>query len=633
MEQKRRKGWIVGVVLISIMCAAMFILLIAVISETSDEGTPTMSVEEMSAHCYRSSDLFRAGIYYTDKALTTDPKETDYTTWKSYVNKADEYWGALEYELNLIEGYADTEGFQKSFADTELKSFNLLPIAYAIDSAQVLRAYNGAKAGSKLKAVAEFLGRDMKYARAALKVADGEITSESWNNYGDAAMQIEQGLRVAKTAGQGAALIVGAATGGAAVGAAAVLGDATLVVSGASLMWQATDDGAFIMMGDDYKSNEFVANLSKVSDFVAPITFVGDMLTMDFASESDKILAVLSVGETLRGLFQDGKIAGINLKGQNGTVTTMTPDELVDYRLAKENGQKLPGEIEALLKVLDGDKEEGLSEDDEQEPNEPKPNEPDPNEPQVALAEGVAQFVGTWTPKTGEGEELEGLIIIGKDGSVMNRIILEGELIDILEGEVMDTQLSNIEYKNGEYHIVYLMNRTITIGDDGNLHMHTTKEDLVNSLKGVYEGLFDDAQIRELADNQYDEVKTQIWIPAQDEEETPLEGTWKSVMKDEYVVTCYEGQTLEQTKSYAGNENIGVSSNSEVLIISDNGDYSYTYNEHTNKKGIEKQTLTGNGLEWSDEFSIQGLKPVIGADGHLYLPTSGGEGHNVFIKQ
>jgi len=279
-----------------------------------------MSVEEMSAHCYRSSDLFRAGIYYTDKALTTDPKEADYTTWKSYVEKADEYWGALEYELNLIEGYADTEGFQKSFADTELKSFNLLPIAYAIDSAQVLRAYNGAKAGSKLKSVAEFLGRDMKYASAALKVADGEITSESWNNYGDSAMHIEQGLRVAKTAGHGAALIVGAATGGTAVGAAAVLGDATLIVSGASLMWQATDDGAFIMMGDDYKSNEFMVNLSKASDFVAPITFVGDMLTMDISSGSDKILAVLSVGETLRGLFQDGKIAGINLKGQNGTV-------------------------------------------------------------------------------------------------------------------------------------------------------------------------------------------------------------------------------------------------------------------------------------------------------------------------
>ena len=42
------------------------------------------------------------------------------------------------------------------------------------------------------------------------------------------------------------------------------------------------DDGAFILMGDDYKSNEFVANLSNVSDFIAPIAFVGDMLTMDF---------------------------------------------------------------------------------------------------------------------------------------------------------------------------------------------------------------------------------------------------------------------------------------------------------------------------------------------------------------
>ena len=124
---------------------------------------------------------FCAGIYYTDKALTTDPQAVEYTTWIEYVDKACEYMDALDYELDLISGYAETEGFQKAFENTQPEKFSLIPTASALDSEEIIMTFDGAKAGEKLKAVADLLGKDMEYAYQALQVANGEITAESWN--------------------------------------------------------------------------------------------------------------------------------------------------------------------------------------------------------------------------------------------------------------------------------------------------------------------------------------------------------------------------------------------------------------------------------------------------------------------
>ncbi len=149
MNNKGSTGWIVGVVIASFICLIMLIMFIAVISDVGGSNEPSMSVDEMGAHCYRASELFRAGIYYTDKALTTDPQNTSYDEWKSYVDKAEEYWDALESELDLIEGYADTDGFQDAFEDTEIKASGfeklgniIVPTAYAYDSADIINTYD-----------------------------------------------------------------------------------------------------------------------------------------------------------------------------------------------------------------------------------------------------------------------------------------------------------------------------------------------------------------------------------------------------------------------------------------------------------------------------------------------------------
>lgn len=363
--KKKRVGWIVAVVIGLVITAFMLGIFVTALSENSEakKSDDTMNMDKLSAYCYRASDLYCAGIFYTEKALTMDPQENSYDAWIDNQKKAKDYWDALDGVIKRIVDYVDSNEFQEAYEDSlgdngfiDGLLSQVFSKAYAIDSSEIIKTFDSAKAGQKIKAVAELLASDMQYAYSAFKVANGEITAESWNDFGDTALRYEQAAQVMATAGKGAAVYVGAATGG----AATALGKTVLAVNGASAIWQAGDNVAFIAKGDNYKSSEFVINLNKVSDAVAPVAFVGDMLTMNFAGSEDKIMATLTVVDTIRGLLQDDKIAGIQLTDIGGSITTLTKEELLDYQAARENGQDLPKEIADLLATLYDEAEETI---------------------------------------------------------------------------------------------------------------------------------------------------------------------------------------------------------------------------------------------------------------------------------
>ncbi len=311
------------------------------------------SAERVTAYSWRASELFCAGVYYTNKALSADPRTMSNIEWQECYKNANEYWDALDEILVMLQENVDENTFERMFNEQNSQANSLfVTTAYAADSEGIINTFDSAKAGQRLKAVAEYLGRDMskakealKYAASALKMANGEITASEWNNFAQTARNLETAARITKTATQTAAIIAGGPATGALEGA-------SLVVGGASLIWQATDDGCFVAMGDSYDSSEFVANLQKVSNFVAPIAFTSGMLTMDFSSAKGAVLASYDFAENIRGLFQDGKIVGIELKGPTGMITSLTKEELLEYQAAKENGQNLPYDIEALLNML-----------------------------------------------------------------------------------------------------------------------------------------------------------------------------------------------------------------------------------------------------------------------------------------
>jgi|GEM_PF-6501583 len=340
----KKAGWIIGIILASVVS---LLLLLAVAGRG---GAPPkdgqLSAVEAMALSRRGAELYCAGVYYTDKALSADPEAVSYDTWRGYVDKADEYWKALDEVTRRLQR-VDGDTFEKMARGSGARAFHpFFTDAYAYDSKEILRVFDSAQAGKRLKAVAEYLGKDMKYAQKALQVANGQITAEEWNNFADTAQKLEAGARVLKTGAAGAAIVASAPASGA-------WGTATAVVGGANWLMQAADDGCFILMGDKYDSSEFVAQLNNASDTIAPVAGAMGLISMDFSNAKDAVLSTYEYAENLRALFQEGKVLGIQLGRKNGRATVMTQAEFKEYRDAREKGYEIEPRIRSLLDLLE----------------------------------------------------------------------------------------------------------------------------------------------------------------------------------------------------------------------------------------------------------------------------------------
>jgi len=572
--KKSRTGWFIAVIIALVITTIILGLFVTVLSENAANKKldDTMNIDKLSAYCYRASELYCASIFYTKKAFTMDPQDYSYDDWVDNQEKAKEYWDALDEVLDKIMDYVESDDFEKDYEDMAIDNkfidrflSQVFIEAYALDSAEIIKTFDSAKAGQKIKAVAGLLGSDMKYAYSAFKVANGEITAQNWNDFGDTALRYEQAAQVMVTAGKGAAVYVGAVTGG----ATTVLGKTVLAINGASAIWQAGDNVAFIAIGDNYKSNEFVINLNNVSDAVAPIAFAGDMLTMDFSSGIDKIMSTATVVDTIRGLFQDNKIAGIQLTESGGSITTLTKQELLDYQLARENGQSLPKEIEDLLATL------------YDEPDVPKE---------------LADFKVTASKKVLKPEE---------------RVTFKVE--DVEDGYSYVWKYGGNENNKKENIFEYMYQvageytmKVMILDEKGNAIGEGSCSVVVK----------EEPEDNEPTDtNDHDSEKLDIFI-----------GEWKSFNDGSYMVMCNE---VGGYSSVAGKSGIGINEYSAKLIITDNGDYTFTYAENYPNE-VKWSTFEGNGLQYSETFTMLGLTPVKGSDGYLYLPASGGEGYYIF---
>lgn len=389
---------IIALAAVNLMLILLIIFAVSTGADSSENDDGTLSAGEIMALTRRSSELYCAGIYYTDKALSASPEQISYDQWTSYIEKAGEYWDALDEATATLKAQIDDDTF-KEMADVQKgQSASLFLTASALESSEIIRVFDSAQAGHRLKTLAEYLGKDMNYARQALKMANGQITSESWNDYADTYHNLEASARVVKTVVTGAA-IAAAAPATSAIGAAAA------VVSGACWVMQVTDDGCFVMMGNEYDSSEFVANLKTVTDSAAPVSGALGFFSMNFSKSKDAVLAAYSYAENLRALFQEGKILGLQLDGVKPTVTTMTQEELEQYKQAQRDGKTLPGEVESLLKTLqniknDMDKMAGNTGTETPSPS-PKPSPeqsavPEKDSPDGSDEQLLDGIVGTW---------------------------------------------------------------------------------------------------------------------------------------------------------------------------------------------------------------------------------------------
>lgn len=354
----KNTNWIIGIVILSILCVVLILLTIPNIAETNHQridtdGKQMLGGSDATILARKASELYCHAIYYTDKALRADPQNITYEEWSGDMDRAEEYWAGLETVSNLLDKSVTDQTFEAMFTEQQSRDFALIQTAYALDAKKVLQVFDSAPAGKRLRTLAKHLKSDLKYARAALKMANGQITAEEWNNFGDTSQKLESAARGLRSAGKVAATAAGLmATGG----ASGVFEVGALTVSGADTLMQIADDGAFIALGDKYDSNEFVAALNKTQDTWGKVAGPVDVLFGNMNDPMDATMFMLTTADNVRSVLKEGKFLGYDLnaafKGDGATKTTADAAELAQAMLADANGGDVPPELRPILDAM-----------------------------------------------------------------------------------------------------------------------------------------------------------------------------------------------------------------------------------------------------------------------------------------
>lgn len=131
------------------------------------------------------------------------------------------------------------------------------------------------------------------------------------------------------------------------------LANTAVIVSGADLVLEITDDEARIAYGDKNKVSEIVTSLKSVTE---PAASILTLVTMpgNLVKKIQKVNAVAFAADQAKGLVQDGKILGINIKsvGKKSIVaitSSLDNEELKSWK--KDNNITTYQTIEEVLEL------------------------------------------------------------------------------------------------------------------------------------------------------------------------------------------------------------------------------------------------------------------------------------------
>jgi hypothetical protein len=195
--------------------------------------------------------------YDTDNILLNASQYQTYETWNSDLEKIISRWQTLEIESRKLQALAE------AMPDSAV-SFSLTATAFAYDKQEISDIFDRAPAGKKIATLAKHLGVDAKTAYTILR-QDQTEAAEAWNKAGNALKTLETSAVLIKD-GCKIATFVGAIalTGGtAALAGESLLAQAAVVVAGADLTLEVTDDAAKIALGDKNKLSSIINCLAR----------------------------------------------------------------------------------------------------------------------------------------------------------------------------------------------------------------------------------------------------------------------------------------------------------------------------------------------------------------------------------
>lgn len=293
--------------------------------------------------------------HQTENVLLKVMEYDDYDSWKKDLDLIIKDWQNLEKQALELEKNAD------QIANQDM-SFNLIKSANAFDSVEIQKVIESAPAGRQIRTLAKHLGVDVKMAQLILNQTQDQVTREAYGTEGDVFETCEQNSMRIKNSTKvtlfvGGVVLTGGMSGVAASGAVA---KTALVVGGADLVLEVTDDEAKIALGDKNKVSEMVGKVRTVTEPAASILTIVSM-PGNLSKAIEKINAVSFVGDQIRSVVQDEKILGISIKTDNqgevkAQISGLTENELEVWK--KENNIVASTEtLEEILAIKNIEKE------------------------------------------------------------------------------------------------------------------------------------------------------------------------------------------------------------------------------------------------------------------------------------
>ncbi len=252
------------------------------------------------------SKTYVALRYQTDHLLNEAETYT-YDERNQKMTTTIQAWTSLENDAKALEKQAD------DFSQPAL-SFRLFPTASAYDRNEISQIFDKAPAGKKIATLAKHLWVDAKMAFKILKNDQAQVEADAWNEAGDTFQKLETSATVIKDWSKVAGFIGGIAVTWwvGVIAAGSTLGKAAVIVWGADLILEVTDDGAKIALGNHNKISSIVGDVRKVTEPIASILTISD-IPNNLKTGFEKFTAAMVALESFRWAAQEGKILGVEL--------------------------------------------------------------------------------------------------------------------------------------------------------------------------------------------------------------------------------------------------------------------------------------------------------------------------------
>jgi len=371
-----KKTIIIAVIAIILLGSGIFFFTNSRQSDQTSDQTQEQAVLESTLNISREYASLR---YRTDNVLINAVSYADYDAWNSEMSVIIKEWEDLEKNALSLENLANEMAGEK----VSLKFTNQ---ALAYTKEEITSVIDKAPAGRMIRTLAQFLGVDAKMAQLVLNQSQDEISREAYGEEGDVFQTCENQAIVVKNASK-VTLFVGtiALTGGtAAIASGGTLAQTAVIVSGADLTLEITDDTARMALGDKNKISSFVGDARKITEPVAAILMISTLPT-NLVKGIDKLNAVVFSADQLNSTIQSGAVIGIKLptptkeKPEPATEVSVLEKEEIDQWI-KDNslsvGDDTKEEVEAILGININDKKiENLTEEVPRGNNEEAKNE------------------------------------------------------------------------------------------------------------------------------------------------------------------------------------------------------------------------------------------------------------------